>query len=194
VLNPVSSVKEDARAVKAIANDPERAGKAFVESFTEDYKNKSFGERLGRGVSEVLGGPGKWAGRAAKTQRHVRKAALNRGVYDVNKTKDDDKPYIGQSGDINRRLEQHVDKGKNSKKEADRAKRTEVKGDKFDREIEEQRQLDARGGKENTANEVNPVGPKRQADAQKRRRERAGAESGARKAVKKVGNVVKDLL
>jgi RHS repeat-associated protein len=90
----------------------------------------------------------------------------NSGVYKFNEASG--KEYVGQSSNIDRRLRRHVKNGKVSQKEADGAKRTEVKGDKFDREIEEQRQLDQAGGVNKTGNKVNPVGPKRQQAARAR--------------------------
>jgi RHS repeat-associated protein len=69
--------------------------------------------------------------------------------------------YVGQSGNISTRLEQHVASGKFTQAEVDAAQRFAVQGTKLDREIAEQLLIDSKGGIDNLLNKVNPIGPKR---------------------------------
>jgi len=69
--------------------------------------------------------------------------------------------YVGQSGNISTRLEQHVASGKFTQAEVDAAERFAVQGTKLDREIAEQLLIDSKGGIDNLLNKVNPIGPKR---------------------------------
>lgn len=69
--------------------------------------------------------------------------------------------YVGQSGNISTRLEQHVASGKFTQAEVDAAERFAVQGTKLDREIAEQLLIDSKGGIGNLLNKVNPIGPKR---------------------------------
>jgi hypothetical protein len=71
--------------------------------------------------------------------------------------------YVGQSGNITRRLGEHVRTGKFTQAEVDAAQRFEVRGGKTKREIAEQLKLDSFGGKKapNVLNEVNPIGDRR---------------------------------
>jgi RHS repeat-associated protein len=73
------------------------------------------------------------------------------------------KKYVGQSGNVGRRLEQHVRTGKLTKFQAKTARVKRVKGGKTQREIAEQRAIDKRGGIKGgkLANKVNPIGKKR---------------------------------
>jgi RHS repeat-associated protein len=66
--------------------------------------------------------------------------------------------YVGQSGNIARRLEQHVASGKIAESAASRAGKFEVLGGKVSREVAEQRMIDRLGGVEGLANKVNPIG------------------------------------
>lgn len=69
--------------------------------------------------------------------------------------------YVGQSGNISTRLEQHVASGRFTQAEVDAAQRFAVPGAKLDREIAEQLLIDSKGGIDNLLNKVNPIGPKR---------------------------------
>src|SRR5208283_415596 len=69
------------------------------------------------------------------------------------------KQYIGQSGNIGRRLKQHISQGKLPKSNACTANGTDVPGGKAAREIEEQKRLNQLGGPGNTENQRNPIGP-----------------------------------
>jgi RHS repeat-associated protein len=84
----------------------------------------------------------------------------NSGIYEFIAVSG--KRYVGQSKNIDRRLRQHVKRGKVTQAEADRAIRREVPGDKTAREIAEQRRIDELGGIGNLENTVNPIGPNRQ--------------------------------
>lgn len=70
--------------------------------------------------------------------------------------------YVGQSNNIARRLMEHVASGKITKVAADLAERVEVLGGKLNRELTEQLEIRARGGIDNLANKVNPIGQARQ--------------------------------
>jgi hypothetical protein len=85
-------------------------------------------------------------------------APVKEGIYIVNSQ---DGVYVGQSGDIDTRLSQHVGTGKFTQAEADNAARQEVLGGKTQREIAEQTMVDRLGGKDELLNKVNPVGPNR---------------------------------
>ena len=81
------------------------------------------------------------------------------GIYDVLLASGE--RYIGQSGNITRRLAQHVANNKFTAAEAARAIRTEVLGGKTAREIAEQLKIDSYGGIRNLLNKVNPIGDAR---------------------------------
>ncbi|MGN8048138.1 RHS repeat-associated core domain-containing protein [Curtobacterium sp. 22159] len=69
--------------------------------------------------------------------------------------------YVGQSGNIDRRLAEHVVSGKFSLDEVSSAERFEVTGGKTAREVAEQRKIDELGGVGNLLNKVNPIGQRR---------------------------------
>lgn len=96
---------------------------------------------------------------AAAPAQIARKPAPNSGIYIVMTKKGG--VYVGQSGNIDRRLAQHIARGKFTKAEADNAARWGVKGGKTQREIAEQHMIDRLGGIKNLMNTVNPIGPKR---------------------------------
>lgn len=83
---------------------------------------------------------------------------IGKGVYVVAAAKG---TYVGQSGNITRRLQQHVRSGKFTAQEAAAAQRIAVPGGKTQREIMEQQEIDARGGVGNLLNLNNPIGPDR---------------------------------
>ncbi|OQW33080.1 MAG: hypothetical protein A4E19_06970 [Nitrospira sp. SG-bin1] len=87
------------------------------------------------------------------------KVKVKEGTYEF-KTRDG-KTYVGQSGDIPARLEQHRRSGKLP--EGNEVKVTEVLGGKTTREIAEQNRIRELGGigSGNLANQRNPIGPKR---------------------------------
>lgn len=67
--------------------------------------------------------------------------------------------YVGQSGDISRRLKQHLKSGKLPPKAT--VEIFEVAGGKFEREIAEQLKINSLGGVGQLENIVNPLGPGR---------------------------------
>ena len=71
--------------------------------------------------------------------------------------------HVGQSKNIEKRLAQHVSRGKFTAAEAAAAKRLVVKGNKTRREVLEQSWIDMSGGikHSNSLNKVNPIGKKR---------------------------------
>ena len=69
------------------------------------------------------------------TQLIATKAVVEEGTYVVKTAQGE---YVGQSGAISRRLQQHVGNGKFTKAEVDAAERARVTGGKLQREIAEQ--------------------------------------------------------
>ncbi|MES1165653.1 MAG: RHS repeat-associated core domain-containing protein, partial [Verrucomicrobiota bacterium] len=80
------------------------------------------------------------------------------GIYEF--TGQSGKKYVGQSGNIPKRLQQHTRSGKLPKGASVTTK--EVQGGKTAREIAEQKRIDELGGIGNLENKVNPIGPNRQ--------------------------------
>ena len=66
--------------------------------------------------------------------------------------------YVGQSGNLDARLAQHVASGKITTEAAKTAQKFEVFGGKTAREVAEQRQINGLGGIEQLGNKVNPIG------------------------------------
>ncbi len=122
----------------------------------------SFGEKALSGGLFILGAvaPG---GGYSTTARLGPKATqeIAEGIYEF--TARSGKPYVGQSGDINRRLQQHIKSGKLDPSNLDNVQRTHVPGGKTAREIAEQQRIDQLGGirSGNLENKVNPIGPSR---------------------------------
>ncbi len=85
-------------------------------------------------------------------------ALVEEGTYVVKTAQGE---YVGQSGAISRRLQQHVASGKFTQAEVDAAERAMVTGGKLQREIAEQLLIDSKGGIDGLLNKVNPIGPKR---------------------------------
>jgi hypothetical protein len=90
---------------------------------------------------------------AAKTSKQAVE-----GVYEFTATSG--KTYVGQSGNIAVRLEQHITSGKLL--QGTPVKTTEVLGGKTVREIAEQLRVNSLGGIKNLENIRNPIGPNRQ--------------------------------
>ena len=108
-------------------------------------KFKALGEgwRLGRGVErgvEVVG-----------------KGVVKEGIYEF--TSATGRRYVGQSGNIARRLKDHARSGKLP--DGAEVLTRHVPGGKTAREIAEQRRIDELGGIENLENRINPIGPNR---------------------------------
>ncbi len=95
----------------------------------------------------------------------VTKGGPNKGIYEFT-DKVTGKPYVGQSGNISKRLKQHEKAGK--LEPGCTVCRTEVTGGKTAREIAEHRRIqELTGGvparrSPDVANKVDPIGPKRQ--------------------------------
>lgn len=88
-----------------------------------------------------------------------------KGVYEFPDAKDPGKTYVGQSGNVERRLDQHAKSGKLAP--GTEPKVTEVKGGKTAREVAEQRRINQLGGTKEqpssqTSNKRNPIGKKRE--------------------------------
>ncbi|MBT0774218.1 GIY-YIG nuclease family protein [Kineosporia sp. J2-2] len=69
--------------------------------------------------------------------------------------------YVGQSNNVDRRLEEHVEANKFTPNQASAAAFFSVSGGKLRREIAEQRMIERLGGVENLENVNNPIGPLR---------------------------------
>ena len=130
-------------------------------------------ENLGALGADILGAAipfasgGGLAVRAGTKADDILKAGkkITEGIYDFHAKSS--KRYVGQSKDIDKRLNQHIKSGKLDKNELPNVNKTEVLGGKTKREISEQRKIDSLGGikkpdgTKNLENKVNPIGPKR---------------------------------
>ena len=85
--------------------------------------------------------------------------AAKEGIYDAKSTSG--KPYVGQSKDLDSRLDRQVKVGKISPEEAAKANLKEVPGGKTAREIAEQKRINELGGIKNLENKRNPIGERR---------------------------------
>ena len=81
---------------------------------------------------------------------------ITEGIYEF--TSKSGKTYVGQSGNIAERIEQHVASGKLLPKDLSSVKITEVLGGKTAREIAEQLRINELGGVRNLENILNPIG------------------------------------
>jgi hypothetical protein len=85
---------------------------------------------------------------------------VTEGIYQF--TAASGKTYVGQSGNIAARIEQHVASGKLLEADLSSVKITEVLGGKTAREIAEQLRINELGGVESLENILNPIGKARQ--------------------------------
>jgi hypothetical protein len=90
----------------------------------------------------------------------VAAGTANEGIYEF--TSASGKTYVGQSGDIATRLNQHLGTGKLLPGDLSTVQATEVLGGKTAREIAEQLRINELGGVQNLENIRNPIGPARQ--------------------------------
>jgi len=92
-----------------------------------------------------------------------RGAQIQEGIYVASTTAKQGLLYVGQSGQIATRLEQHVASGKITQEVASSANVFEVLGGKTSREVAEQRMANQLGGvgTGSLANKVNPIGASR---------------------------------
>ena len=86
--------------------------------------------------------------------------AANEGIYEF--ASSSSKTYVGQSGDIATRLDQHLTSGKLLPEDLGTVQTTEVLGGKTAREVAEQLRINQLGGVQNLENIRNPIGPARQ--------------------------------
>ncbi|MDX2053372.1 MAG: RHS repeat-associated core domain-containing protein [Polyangiaceae bacterium] len=128
------------------------------------------GAKAGRGLSKVVKAPAPQVKSATvlsseaawkaqyRASRGVKPGAqATEGIYEfIGRS---GKKYVGQSGNIPKRLEQHARSGKLP--EGAQVTSTEVLGGKTAREIAEQKRIDALGGVSELENKVNPIGPAR---------------------------------
>ncbi len=97
--------------------------------------------------------------RASKAARAAESTVANEGIYQF--TASSGKTYVGQSGDIAARLEQHIASGKLLEAELPNVTRTEVLGGKTAREVAEQLRINELNGVKGLENVRNPIGPAR---------------------------------
>jgi len=83
--------------------------------------------------------------RKSKSKKHEEAIESTETVSGVYKFKEKNRTYIGQSEDIAERLNQHLDDEKLEDENIDTVEIKEVEGDKLDREIEEQKEIDEYG-------------------------------------------------
>ncbi len=103
-------------------------------------------------------------GTGMDTDTAATETAVAEGIYEFPDAENPGLTYVGQSGNVPQRLDQHENSGK--KDANDSARTTEVKGGKTAREHAEQNRINELGGKSGTpgsatSNKVNPIGPKR---------------------------------
>jgi len=101
--------------------------------------------------------------RKSKSKKHREAIESTETVSGVYKFKEKNRTYIGQSEDIAERLNQHLDDEKLEDENIDTVEIKEVEGDKLDREIEEQNEIENNrgvdGGK--ISNKKNAISKKR---------------------------------
>jgi hypothetical protein len=103
------------------------------------------------GLAALSGGAGLARGGSAKILAGGRNSS---GIYQF--ATSSGRQYVGQSGNIGRRLAQH------GSRVGGNLKRWKVGGNKLAREVAEQARIDKLGGIKNLANKVNPLGKARQ--------------------------------
>lgn len=122
----------------------------------------SLGEKVLSGSLFALGvvGPGGGYSTAGRFGPKVAQE-ITEGTYEF--TAKSGKIYVGQSGNISQRLQQHIKSGKLDPSDLGNVQRTYVPGGKTAREIAEQQRIDQLGGirSGNLENKVNPIGPNR---------------------------------
>lgn len=151
--NPSNLIDEDGRLGHAPGRGPYSKGEGpgqsigdFLATFYEEvidpllYQLQAVGPEVG-----VLGIIGNEAKEAC-------------GIYEFSATSG--KTYVGQSGNIAKRLEQHIASGKIQPGAV--VNTTEVIDSKTTREIAEQTRINELGGVNNLENVRNPIGPARQ--------------------------------
>nr|WP_282581100.1 LysM peptidoglycan-binding domain-containing protein [Ralstonia insidiosa] len=128
------------------------------------------GPGLGGGGGRSFAGESSGTGRAglmdaAEAEGVAGARSIREGIYEFKTT--DNEPYVGQSGNIDQRLQRHVENGKLNAEDVESVQRTEVLGGKTAREIaEHQRIQELTDGvparlSPNVANKVDPIGPNR---------------------------------
>ncbi len=129
-------------------------GATSKASSLDDVDNvKPSASRSRGGSSKNASSPAADAGGSSKPA-----SSVESGTYVVKTSKGE---YVGQSGNISRRMSEHVRSGKFTQIEADAAERFAVAGGKTQREIAEQMLIDQKGGIDQLLNKVNPIGAKR---------------------------------
>lgn len=140
------------------------AANGIIYAYKGDWGNAAISFAA---VIPVVGEIGKVGRLATKFTKLIDKTKGVSGVYEI--TTKSGKKYIGQSKDVGKRLNDHSKSAKFEGDEIVDVKVTEVKGNKVDREVFEQKQLnnatDGDGARSvNVLNERNPIGPNRQGE------------------------------
>jgi hypothetical protein len=110
-------------------------------------------------VGSVLSGTAESEIAAVGESVDVSGTLAKEGIYEF--TASSGRTYVGQSGDIAARIEQHLASGKLNPAQLNTVRTTEVLGGKTAREVAEQLRIIERGGLENLENIRNPIGPAR---------------------------------
>jgi hypothetical protein len=141
-------------------------GEGAAETRTESSSARGASAEAGLAREAVSVEAGAAEGAAARAGSGSSSAGVTReGIYQFADAKAGGKPYVGQSGDVPTRLDQHAAAGRHTTGEATV---TPVSGGKTAREVAEHRQIQKLTGgvparkSPNVANKVDPIGPKRQ--------------------------------
>jgi RHS repeat-associated protein len=118
------------------------------------------GDAIGDGVvSGVLSLAGAGLAEAEGTVAATEETVANEGIYEF--TASSGKTYVGQSGNISRRIGEHLASGKLLEADIATVRTTGVTGGKTAREIAEQLRINELGGIKNLENARNPIGKAR---------------------------------
>jgi hypothetical protein len=143
-----------------VVGDVADAVNSVIYAFQGDWGNAAISLAA---VIPVIGDLGKIGRIGIKLEKFIKKVEGISGVYVI--TTKNGKKYIGQSKDIAKRLQQHMNSGKFKLDEITDVKVTEVYGGKLEREVFEQRNINivtsGLGAKPNSnfvLNLRNPIG------------------------------------
>jgi RHS repeat-associated protein len=139
------------------ANAPTPTSKPVPSRTTTDIALETGGAAAAAVAGPALGTALKGTEVAVKAGEQ---AVVKEGIYEF--TAASGKTYVGQSGDIAARIDQHLASGKLLPSDLPSVKTTEVLGGKTAREVAEQVRINQLGGVKNLENIRNPIGPARQ--------------------------------
>lgn len=148
--------------VPAAASHAIRAGKLASKAINAADTAADAAKLLN--AADVAGDAAKLANKADDVA-DATKPLIQKGIYEFDDLLNPGQKYVGQSGDIPQRLQQHVSAGRLD--QIQDAKVTQVSGGKFTREIAEQDRISQLGGIPGgkLSNKINPIGVSREAAA-----------------------------